>query len=44
MVVAIRRGEPSHLFQPYPLEKLQQSDTLVIASTEQSISKLIKGV
>lgn len=44
MVVAIRRGNPSHLFQPYPQEKLLETDTLVIASTEDSISKMIKGV
>ncbi len=44
MVVAIRRSEPAHLFQPYPLEKLQQTDTLVIASTEQAIASFMKGL
>lgn len=42
MVVAIRRGQSKRLIQPSPREPLQEGDNLIIASSEEAISKLIK--
>ena len=44
MVVAIRRGSAGKISQPSPTEPLQAEDSLVIASSESAIPKLIKGV
>jgi trk system potassium uptake protein TrkA len=44
MVVAIRRGQPSKVLQPDPTQPLQESDRLIIVSSETALPKLTKGV
>jgi trk system potassium uptake protein TrkA len=43
MVVAVRRGTPSSVFQPIPDEPLKEGDNLVLVSKEESIKKLMEG-
>lgn len=43
MVVAVRRGTPSTIFQPNPNEPLQENDNLVLVSKEEAIKKLMEG-
>lgn len=43
MVVAVRRGTPSSVFQPSPEEPLQAGDNLVLVSKEDAIKKLMEG-
>lgn len=43
MVVAIRRGVPSSVFQPSPEEPLQASDNLILVSKDEAIRKLMEG-
>jgi len=43
MVVAVRRGMPSSVFQPIPDEPLQENDNLVLVSKEEAIKKLMEG-
>jgi trk system potassium uptake protein TrkA len=43
MVVAVRRGIPSTVFQPKPDEPLQENDTLIMVAKEESIIKLMEG-
>lgn len=43
MVVAIKRGVPSSVFQPTPDEPLQKNDNLVLVSQEEAIKKLMEG-
>lgn len=43
MVVAIRRGIPSSVFQPSPEEPLQASDNLILVSKDEAIRKLMEG-
>ncbi|PKL50579.1 MAG: TrkA family potassium uptake protein [Candidatus Riflebacteria bacterium HGW-Riflebacteria-2] len=43
MVVAVRRGMPSTVFQPIPDEPLQENDNLVLVSKEEAIKKLMEG-
>ncbi|MDN5279624.1 MAG: trk/ktr system potassium uptake protein [Clostridiales bacterium] len=42
MVVAIRRGTPSSVFQPNPSEPLQENDNLVLVSKEEAIKRLME--
>lgn len=42
MVVAVRRGTPSSVFQPNPEEPLQENDSLILVSKEESIRKLME--
>jgi trk system potassium uptake protein TrkA len=42
MVVAIRRGSPSRIVQPFPGDPLLEGDNLVIVSQEAAISQLNK--
>ena len=44
MVVAIRRGSPSKVFQPNPQEPLHADDRLIVVSNEEAITKLTQGV
>ncbi|NLF96858.1 MAG: TrkA family potassium uptake protein [Candidatus Riflebacteria bacterium] len=43
MVVAVRRGTPSSVFQPTPDEPLQENDNLVLVSKEEAIKRLMEG-
>ncbi len=43
MVVAIRRGTPSSVFQPSPEEPLQVSDNLILVSKDEAIRRLMEG-
>jgi trk system potassium uptake protein TrkA len=43
MVVAIRRGSPSRVFQPNPESPLQADDRLIVVSNEEAITKLTQG-
>ncbi|MFH1215685.1 MAG: TrkA family potassium uptake protein [Pseudomonadota bacterium] len=40
MVVAIRRGSPSKVLQPSPVDPLQENDNLIIVSSESALPKL----
>lgn len=43
MVVAVRRGNPSSVFQPDPTAPLLENDNLIIVSKEDSIKKLLEA-
>lgn len=43
MVVAVRRGNPSSVFQPDPSVPLLENDNLIIVSKEDSIKKLMEA-
>lgn len=43
MVVAVRRGNPSSIFQPDPNEPLKENDSLVLVSKEEAIKRLMEG-
>ncbi len=43
MVVAVRRGNPSSVFQPEPNEPLKENDSLVLVSKEEAIKRLMEG-
>ncbi len=43
MVVAVRRGNPSAIFQPEPNEPLKENDSLVLVSKEEAIKRLLEG-
>jgi len=43
MVVAVRRGTPSTVFQPTPDEPLKENDNLVLVSKEEAIKRLMEG-
>ncbi|MGM0600691.1 MAG: potassium channel family protein [Candidatus Rifleibacteriota bacterium] len=43
MVVAIRRGSPSSIFQPDPNNPLKEGDSMVLVSKEESIKQLMEG-
>ncbi|SLM28029.1 TrkA-N domain protein (fragment) [Desulfamplus magnetovallimortis] len=44
MVVGIRRGDTKRIDKPSPTEMLREDDTMIIASSESAIPRLIKEV
>jgi trk system potassium uptake protein TrkA len=43
MVVALRRGSPSKIYEPDPHKPLEEDDTMVVVSKEESIKRLMEG-
>ena len=43
MVVAVKRGKPSSVFQPIPDEPLRENENLVLVSKEEAIKKLMES-